>query len=149
MKEKKIGYKNNNLDFCWREQNQQTLMCFLGVFGVCKREKCVEKPYKGKKKSRKCVLLLVWGMPGAIYSPDTNFEVAALVGLPASNLLWLGWSWKPWKYLDFLFLKRYGTRKSNDRIKSYGSRKLEVHQSVCYPGFHDISAILSPISTHE
>ena len=53
------------------------------------------------------------------------------------------------KGLDFRFLKRYGTWKSNGRIKSYGSRKFAVYWSVCHLGFHDISAVLTPISSHE
>ena len=58
-------------------------------------------------------------------------------------------SWQSWKDLDFLFLKKYGSWKSNSWIKSYGSRKLVMHQLVRYPGFHDISTVLTLISTHE
>ena len=77
------------------------------------------------------------------------FEAAALQGPSPSNLLGWVWSWNLWKYLDFLFLKRYGSWKSNSWIKSYGFRKLVVHRSVRYPDFRDISAVLTLILTHE
>ena len=51
--------------------------------------------------------------------------------------------------LHFQFLKRCGTQKSNSRIRSYGSRKFVVRQSVHHLGFCDISAILTPILTYE
>ena len=72
-----------------------------------------------------------------------HFEAAALKGQKKCG------SWHPWKDLDFLFLKRYESWKSNNRIKSYGSRKFVMHRSVRHPGFCDISAVLTPISTHE
>ena len=120
-------------------------MCFLGVWK--REETCRETGQRAKL--RKCLPFLVWRVLGAIYSPDAPFEVATLQGPLASKGLWLDWSWLPWKYFDFLFPKRYGSWKFNGWIKSYGSWKLAVHQSVRYPGFHDISPILTPILTHE
>jgi len=75
-------------------------------------------------------------VPGLFYSLDTNYEVVVLVLLPPSNGPGWAWSWHHWKYLDFEFLKRYGTRKSNGQIKSYGSGKLAMHRSMRWPSFH-------------
>ena len=147
-KERKIGYRNNTLCFWWGEKNQEALIYFLGVFGVWKREKHLGKLGR-KQYFKKNGPSLVWGVLRAIYSPNTNFKVAMLQGPPASKSLWSGWSWHFWKGLDFLFLKRYGTRKSNGWIKSYGSWKFVVHWSVRHSNFCDILAALTLISTHE
>ena len=53
-------------------------MCVLGVFGVWKREMCRDAGQRAN--FRKNVVLLVYGVPGAIYSPDMLFEAAALKG---------------------------------------------------------------------
>ena len=131
-----------------REESTSFDVFFGCFFGVWKRKKRVEKPSR-EQNLGKCDLFQVWGVPWAIYCPSPNYKATALQGLSASNLLWLGWSWKTWKGFDFLFLKRYGTWKSNGQIKSYGSRKLAVHRSVRHPGFCDISAVLTLILTHE
>ena len=155
----KIGYKNSTWGCWWREKNQEALMCFFGcfvcVFWCLEERKSVEKPDK-EHKIRKNVFSLVWGVPKAIYSPDTHFVAAALKGLPvalqgppALKGLKFGWSWHLWKYFDFLFPKRYGSWKSKGRIKSYDSQKLAVHRSIHHPSFHDILVVLTPISTHE
>ena len=49
------------------------------------------------------------------------------------------------KFLRFMVR----TQKSNGRIKSYGSRKFVIHQSMCHLGFRDISTVSTPILTHE
>ena len=121
--------------FWWREKNEEVLMCF-SVFG---RE----------QKFRKMCYFLVWRVLGAIYSPGTHFKTMTLQGPPASKGIKWGWSWHPWKYLGFLFLKRYGSWNSNSRIKSYGFRKSAVHRSVYHPGFRDTSIILTLILNHE
>ena len=137
--------------FWWREKNQETLMCvfFFWCFLCLKEGKTSGKIPGREQKLRKMSSSQVWGVPRAIYSPSTNFKVVAFVGPPASNFIGSGWSWNPWKGFDFLFLKRYGTWKSNDRIKSYGSQKLVVHRSMHHPGFRDILAVLTLVSTHE
>ena len=58
--------------------------CFVCVFGIWNREKCVEKPEK-EQKIRK--MSSSPGLKGAwaIYSPDAFFEAAALQRLPASK----------------------------------------------------------------
>jgi len=124
----------------------RTIPCIFGeerrinklwcVFCVWKRGKtCRKHPGRGKN-SEKMISFLVWRVPRAFYSPDTILEATALQGTPPSNGLWLGWSWHHWKDLDFLFLERYETWKSNGQIKSYGSRKLVVHRSVRYSDFN-------------
>ena len=120
-------------------------MCFL-----CLKEKKDEQKMSRKSTGTKGDLsILVWRVPGAFYSTGMLFEAAALVRPPPPKGHGLGWSWHPWKDFDFLFLKRHGSWKSNDRIESYGSRKLMVHRLVRYPGSRDISAVLTLIVTHE
>ena len=136
------------------EKNQEALMCFFSfsfflVFFVFGREEKSSVHPGWKKGARGSLFFLVWSVPRAFYSPGTIYKAATLVGPPPSNGFGLGWSWHPWKDLDFLFLKRYGTWKSSNRIKSYGSQKLAVHRSMRYHGFRDILAVLTPISTHE
>ena len=77
-------------------------------------------------------VLLVWSVPGAIYSNGCKNS-----------------SQHPCIDLHFQFLERYGTKKSNCRTKSYGSGKFVVQQSIHHPSFRDISTILAPILTHE
>ena len=110
------------------------------VFCVWREDKSSE--FYRQRAGSQDVSFFILEVLGVFYSLSTNYEVVAL------GLGW-GWSWHPWKDLDFQYLKRYGTRKSNGRIKSYGSGKLTVHRSVRWPGFHDISAVLTPILTHE
>ena len=62
---------------------------------------------------------------------------------------WIGLILTPLKIFWLFVSKRYGSWKSNGRIKSYGSQKLVMHQSVCYLDFCDILAFLTPISTHK
>ena len=137
------------------ERRIKKLWCVFWVAFICffvfeRGEKCLEKPGREKNsKKKKLILSSVWRVSGAFYSLGTNFEAAAIQGLPPSNFLGWVWSWHFWKGLDFLFLKMYGSWKSNDQIKSYGSQKLVVHWSMCYPSFHDISTFLTPILTYE
>ena len=49
------------------------------MFLVFERKKRVEKLGRGQN-SEKNVVLLVCGVPGAIYSPEMRFEAAALKG---------------------------------------------------------------------
>ena len=131
------------------ERRIKMLWCVFWVFfGVWKREKTSREAMQ-KANFRKNVCPLVWGVPRAIYSPDMLYKVVALERPSASKGLKMGGSWHPWKDLDFLFLKMYGSWKSNDQIKSYGSRKFVVHRLVHHLGFHNISAVLTPILTHE
>ena len=81
------------------------------------------------------------GCLGLFIAQGAFLEATALQGPPASQGPKMNGSWNPWKYLDFLFLKRYGSWKSNGWIKSYGSRKFVVHRSVRRPGFCDISTV--------
>ena len=110
-------------------------MCFLEsfwvFFGVLKREK-MQREARQKGIFRKNMSSPVWGVLGAIYSLWRENQGGGL---------WIG--------LDFQFLKRYGTQKSNSRIKNYGSRKFTMHRSVRHSSFHDTSAVSTPISTHE
>ena len=89
---------------------------FFLVFFVFRREEKSSVHPGWKKGARDSLFFLVWSVPRAFYSPGTIYKAAA-----PSNDFGLGWSWHPWKDLDFLFLKRYGTWKSSNRIKSYGS----------------------------
>ena len=101
--------ESRNFDVCFR--------CFL----VFRREKkCIERLGRRRisKKKNKIKCVLSNGCLGLFIASGTFFEVRALVGPPASNLL------HPWIDLHFQFLKRYGTQKSNGQIKSYGSGKL-------------------------
>ena len=145
----KIGYKNNTLCYWWREKNHKVLMCFLGVlcvfFGCLEERKMCRETRQRAENLEKCLPPLVWRVLGAIYSLSMRFEAAALQGPLDSIGLKMGWSWHPWKYFDFLFPKRYGSWKSNSQIKSYSSRKLAVHRSICQPCFHDISVVLTLI----
>ena len=59
--------------------------CFVCVFGIWKREKCVEKSGREQIFRKKCLSPLVCGVLEAIYSPGMRFEVAALGGPPASK----------------------------------------------------------------
>ena len=118
-------------------------------FCVWKRGKICRRHSGREQNPGRLLLFFVWRVTGAFYSPSMIFKAMALQGQLPSNSLWLGWSWHPWKDLDFLFLKRYGTWKSNGWIKSYGFRKLVVHRLVHYPNFRDISAVLTLILTHK
>ena len=80
---------------------------FLGVVCVFW---CLEER-KTCRETKKMSSFLVWGVPGAIYSFSTHFEAEALQGPPALKDLKRSWSWHPYKYFDFLFLKRYGSWK--------------------------------------
>ena len=59
--------------------------CFVCVFGIWKREKCVEKSGREQIFRKKYLSPLVCGVLEAIYSPGMRFEVAALGGPPASK----------------------------------------------------------------
>ena len=120
-------------------------MC-KNAFG--RERKCVEN-IQAKSRTPESLLFFGLEVPRAFYSPGTDYKVATLQGPPPANFLRWIWSWKPWKNIDFQFLKRYVTWKSNSRIKSYGSWKLPVHQSMHYPGFRDILIVLTPILIHE
>ena len=50
---------------------------------------------------------------------------------------------------SFSVSKKYGTQKSNNQIKRYGSRKFALQRSILHPSFCDISTVLTPISTYE
>ena len=127
------------------------LWCVFCVFFVFKRLENGVKNVQEESRTQGDFLFLVWRRLGPFKAPAWFTRRRPLLGCrwPPSKGLKSSWSWHPWKDLDFLFLKRYGTWKSNSQIKSYGSRKLAVHQSARYLGFHDISAVLTPISTHE
>ena len=104
-----------------REESRNFDVFFGGVLCVfwCleERKKCVEN-LGSKQISKKCGLSLVFGVFEAIYSPSTNFETTAL---RAANLQ------PPLIGLISTPLKRFGTKKYNRWIKSYGSKKLAVH----------------------
>ena len=121
---------------------------FICVFCVWERGKTCRKTRQRAKLSKKW-FSSVWKVRVAFYSPNSNFEAVALEGPPPLKGLQLVWSWHVWKCLEFLFLNRYGSWKSNGRIKSYGSQKFVVHWSLRYLGFCDISAVLTPILIHE
>ena len=114
-----------------REESRNFDVCF-GCFLVFGREKnkCVER--LGKMRiSKKSVSSLSVGCLGLFIALGAFFEAATLQGPSASKGLKMCGSWYPWKDLDFQFLKKCGTQKSNGWIKSYDSGKLAVHQSVC------------------
>ena len=129
-------------------------MCVLGVFSVWKRKKTCREAgkkanFRGEKKKKKKKSFLFVGCLGLFIALGVFFEVAALQGPPASKGPKMNGSWHPWKDLDFLFLKRHGSWKSKGWIESYGSWKFTVHRSARHLGFRNISAVLTPISTHE
>ena len=136
------------------QESRSFNMFFFGVFfgclfGIWKREKkCVKRLGRrkilGKKKSSWSGACL-----GLFITPSANFEATPLEGLPASKALKKCGFGYLWKDFSFQILKRHGTWKSNGWIKSYGSLKFAVRRLVRHPGFHDISAILTPILTHE
>ena len=128
-------------------------MCFFRVFfrclfGVWKREK-TSREARQKENFRK-ISVLGLGRARAIYSPSREFRGGgpwrAVVGSSRDVASKASWFWKD---IGFLILKRCGTWKSNGWIKSYGSLKFAVRQSVHHPDFRDISAILTLISIHE
>ena len=53
------------------------------VFG--REEKCVKYIQAESINPRNSFFLLVWGVPGAFYSPATLYEATALQGPPPSN----------------------------------------------------------------
>ena len=135
-----------------KESRSFDFFFFLNVFCVffwCLEDRKTCKKTMQRAKIRKNMIPQVQRVPRTFYSPSKNFKAAAHVGPPASNLLWLSWSWHVWKGLDFLFLRRYGSWNSNGQIKSYSSWKLVVHRSVHYPRFCDISTVLTPILTYD
>ena len=119
-------------------------MCFFGCFLCLQEGENVQKnKVERKNQEKKMILLLSEGCWGFL-----QFRCKFRGGGPsASNLPQSDWSWHFWNGLDFLFLKRYGSWKSNGWIKSDGSQKLVVHRSMRYLGFRDILTVLTPIST--
>ena len=125
---------------------------FWSVFGpflVFGKEETCREELGREKLSEKCLCLLTWWVLWAIYRPRIVFRGGGHCRAFGLKLFWSGWSWLLWIDLYFQFLKMYGTKKSNDQIKSYCSRKFEVHRSVRHTSFHNILAVLTLILTYE
>ena len=137
----KIKHSCKSTLYIGEERRIKKLWWVFWVFFVCilvfGREKKSVKKLGREQNLAKFPLFWSKRCLGLFIAPCTFFEAVTLQGPLAS------------KYLGFLFLKRYGTWKSNGRIKSYGSQKFAVHWLMRHLGFRDILAVLTPILTHE
>ena len=121
------------------------LECFWVFFGVWEREKML-RAARQKANFRKMCLLPIWGMLGAIYSPECENRGGSHCKAAGLNppLIWLIST--PLDRSSFSVFKKVW----NSKIQQ-SDQKLWLSE-VCKRGFHsflDISTFLTPILTHE
>ena len=126
-----------------REESRNFDMFF--VFG--REEKHVEDVQAESRTKGDLFFFLSEGCVGPFIAPAHLSRRRPFT--TTSKTPWIGLILTPLERFWLPVSKKVWILKIQQLIESYGSRKIIVHRSVCYPGFRDISVVLTQISTHK